>query len=479
MNHPDKFPPPFHLNQWLVQPALNRISGPDGDIQIEPRVMRVLLVLVEEPGGMVTRLRLLDEVWGDTVVGEEILTRAVSELRRVFGDSARQPRYIETIRHHGYRLIADVRPEEIAPEAPPEAPPPVPEIKPSPARTPAEPFSQSAPLVTKSRRPWLRYLTIAAALVLLAVFGPRLLDRDSRDDVSLGPERPPTAIPLTSFPGRERFPALSPDGTRVAFTWAGPGGENIDIYIKQRNSESTLRLTDDPGWAAWPAWSPDGQTVAYIQGTDSLNVICLVPSLGGAVRTLHDVAGWVEGLDWSPDGKSLVFSASSDKTRSHLLFILDVDDFAVNQIAVERSDPAGDFQPRFSPDGGTLAWIGLDQTGRNGLFTAPATGGTATAVIMGMADLQGLAWSPDGGSLVYAAAPEGRFDLWSVDLAGGNPRWVPTPGDFAWNPSIARQTGDLVYEEVQADQDLWRIKILARDPWQLETGPFINSTRWE
>ena len=50
MNHPVNFLPQFRLNQWLVRPALNRISSREGDIQIEPRVMRVLLVLAEKPG---------------------------------------------------------------------------------------------------------------------------------------------------------------------------------------------------------------------------------------------------------------------------------------------------------------------------------------------------------------------------------------------------------------------------------------------
>ncbi len=471
MNHPGNFPPQFRLNQWLVQPALNRISGPEGDIQIEPRVMRVLLVLAEEPGEVVTRLRLLDDVWGDTVVGEEILTRAVSELRRVFGDSAREPRYIETIRHHGYRLIAEVRPDEAKPGGP---------VVEEPVRAEPEPgreTPQSPP--NKGKRSWSLIIFIAAALVLLVVFGPGLMNIGPGEEPSFGSNGPPAAIPLTSYPGRERFPALSPDGTRVAFAWAGPEGDNIDIYIKQRNSESTLRLTDDPGWAAWPAWSPDGQTVAYVQGSDSVNVICLVPSLGGTVRPVHDVAGWVEGLDWSPDGTRLVFSARSGETKSHRLFTLMIDDFEAHPVDLDRSDPTGDFQPRFSPDGQTLAWIGLDQAGRNGLFTAPAAGGAATPVIEGMAALQGLAWSPDGRSLVYAAAPEGRFDLWRVAVGGGQPQWIPTPGDFAWNPTIARRTGDLVYEEVRADQNLWRIRIVGRDPWRLETESFIKSTRWE
>jgi len=468
MNQSGNFPPPFRLNQWLVQPALNRISGPEGDVQIEPLVMRVLLVLAAEPGQVVTRLRLLDEVWGDTVVGEEILTRAVSELRRVFGDSARKPDYIETIRHHGYRLIVEVLPDAGEPVVP-ERGREVPQSNPDPQQ------QQS----NNGKRPWFQIVLVAAALILVAVFVPKLLENGSRKEPSPVANNLPVAIPLTSYPGRERFPALSPDGTRVAFAWVGPGRDNIDIYIKQRNSESTLRLTDDPGWAAWPAWSPDGQTVAYVQGTEAGSMICLVPSLGGTIRQVHDVDGWVEGLDWSPDGTRLIFSAPSTDPVSHRLFTLAIDNFEVHPVELDRLDPAGDIQPRFSPDGQTVAWIGLDQAGRNGLFTGPAGGGTATSVFEGMSALQGLAWSPDGLSLVYAAAPEGRFDLWRVAVGGGQPQWIPTPGDFAWNPTIARETGDLVYEEVRADQDLWRIRIVGRDPWQLETEPFIKSTRWE
>ena len=128
MNPPDQFEPPFRLGAWLVQPALNRITGPQGQVQVEPRVMQVLLNLASRPGEVVTRTQLLDEVWGDLVVGEENLTRAVSELRRIFQDQARQPAVIETIRHHGYRLIAPL--EREAPSAPPSPapspPPPVP-----------------------------------------------------------------------------------------------------------------------------------------------------------------------------------------------------------------------------------------------------------------------------------------------------------------------------------------------------------------
>ena len=108
---PNDFPLPFRLGEFLVQPALNRVSGVDEMAQVEPRVMQVLLCLADSDGEVVSRHALMDMVWTDTIVGEEVLTRAVSELRRIFRDKARSPRYIETIRNHGYRLLVPVVPE--------------------------------------------------------------------------------------------------------------------------------------------------------------------------------------------------------------------------------------------------------------------------------------------------------------------------------------------------------------------------------
>ncbi|MFT5234515.1 MAG: DNA-binding winged helix-turn-helix (wHTH) protein, partial [Candidatus Krumholzibacteriia bacterium] len=162
MNHPETFRPPFRLNQWLVQPDLNRISGPDGTTQVEPRVMAVLLALAQRPGDVLTRLELLDLVWGDTVVGEEILTRAVSELRRVFGDKARKPEYIETIRNHGYRLIAPVT------EAENET-----VDQPTPPRN-TEESSQSSPVGS-----WVRLVIVVGLLIFLAISVPSWMEGPS------------------------------------------------------------------------------------------------------------------------------------------------------------------------------------------------------------------------------------------------------------------------------------------------------------
>ncbi|HSR50831.1 MAG TPA: transcriptional regulator, partial [Acidobacteriota bacterium] len=105
----------FRIAEWVVVPSLNRLQGPAGTVRLEPKVMRVLVELARRPGRVVTRQRLIETVWEGTFVGEETLTRTISELRKAFGDDPRSPRVIETIRKSGYRLLTPV--EELASSA--------------------------------------------------------------------------------------------------------------------------------------------------------------------------------------------------------------------------------------------------------------------------------------------------------------------------------------------------------------------------
>ena len=110
----------FRLGSLVVVPSLNRLVRDGAAEDVEPRVMRVLAVLAETPGEVVTRATLFESVWGDAVVNDESLTRAVSELRKALGDEAAGA--VETIRGTGYRLAR--------PPAPVVAPPPSGEASP-------------------------------------------------------------------------------------------------------------------------------------------------------------------------------------------------------------------------------------------------------------------------------------------------------------------------------------------------------------
>jgi len=100
----------FRVGPWLVQPNLNTVSRNGAAIRLEPKVMEVLVCLAGHAGEPLPKETLLRAVWPDTFVSEAVLSRCISELRRVFEDDAREPRLIQTIPKRGYRLVAPVEP---------------------------------------------------------------------------------------------------------------------------------------------------------------------------------------------------------------------------------------------------------------------------------------------------------------------------------------------------------------------------------
>ena len=105
---------PFRLGAWIVDPAANRIKQGDREVRLEPKVMRVLLLLAEHKGQVVTRRELEDNVWPRMLVTDDAVNNTLIKLRKALGDDARNPAHIETIAKSGYRLIAAVAPVEDA-----------------------------------------------------------------------------------------------------------------------------------------------------------------------------------------------------------------------------------------------------------------------------------------------------------------------------------------------------------------------------
>jgi DNA-binding winged helix-turn-helix (wHTH) protein len=98
----------FYLENWLVEPALGRLSRNGASVQIEPKIMEVLVLLAKNQLKVVRRETFLETVWADANVVNHVLARAISELRRAFNDNPQNPRFIQTIPKIGYRLLVPV-----------------------------------------------------------------------------------------------------------------------------------------------------------------------------------------------------------------------------------------------------------------------------------------------------------------------------------------------------------------------------------
>jgi DNA-binding winged helix-turn-helix (wHTH) protein/predicted ATPase len=98
----------LHFGRFHFDRANQRLEDTSGAISLNPKAFEVLRVLVERPGQLVLKDQLLDEVWPDTHVTDGVLKVCIAEVRRALGDSATEPRFIETVHRRGYRFVAKV-----------------------------------------------------------------------------------------------------------------------------------------------------------------------------------------------------------------------------------------------------------------------------------------------------------------------------------------------------------------------------------
>ncbi len=107
----------FRFDDFLLDPGERRLLRAGAPVELNARYFDALALLAREQGRLVSKDRFLDEVWRGVPVTEEALTQCIRTLRRQLGDSATNPRYIETVPKHGYRFIAAVATDGESPMA--------------------------------------------------------------------------------------------------------------------------------------------------------------------------------------------------------------------------------------------------------------------------------------------------------------------------------------------------------------------------
>src|SRR5579862_4243349 len=244
-------------------------------IKLQEQPFRVLSLLLQRAGDVVTREELRQDLWpADTFVDfDHGLNSAVARLREALRDSAEQPHFIETVAKRGYRFIAPLQPNgENQPE-------------------PATAVAHNSRL--HSGKFWLA-ATICVALVcsasIWALYRPRPDAQLAKLEV----------VPLIGLRGYQATPAFSPDGTLVAFRQSD-GRSNTGIYAAVVGGEKTIQLTSEPGDCS-SAWSPDSRRIAFSRYGDDAVSIFTIPALGGTEHRIFRGASAVAGgLSWSRD----------------------------------------------------------------------------------------------------------------------------------------------------------------------------------
>jgi Tol biopolymer transport system component len=320
-----------------------------------------------------------------------------------------------------------------------------------------------------ARRRRRNNLTLAAfAALVFAVVGAAWW-RNFRGS-STGPTQS-TLTRVTSDSGLTSFPAISPDGSLVAYSSDRAGEGSLDIWVQQLAGGEPIRLTRGKADEYEPVFSPDGSRIAFRSEADG-GGLYMVSALGGEPRRLVPSG---RSARFSPDGKTLLFAIGSPGVGG--AFTSGVS--SIYSVGVNGGEPkrwAEDFtsatHPNWTADGRHILFIGTRNQNPIGfdVWSMPASGGepSPAGVVKAIHEL-GFGGNPEpfavhNESLIMSLRIGDTVNLWRVRFAGtplhiaGRPEQLTFGTGLERLPSVSRD-GKLVFSAGAENSDIWELPI--------------------
>jgi DNA-binding winged helix-turn-helix (wHTH) protein/tetratricopeptide (TPR) repeat protein len=107
---------------FVLEPESGRLLEGPRVVPLAPKPFETLLYLAQRPGRVVPKAELMEKLWPQTFVTDDVLVQCVVEIRRALGDPAKTPQYVQTVPRRGYQFLAAVRPLDQGADAPPTVP---------------------------------------------------------------------------------------------------------------------------------------------------------------------------------------------------------------------------------------------------------------------------------------------------------------------------------------------------------------------
>jgi len=340
-----------------------------------------------------------------------------------------------------------------------------------------------------ARRVWVLGMAAAFLVVAIVLFAVFLNRRSTHSLVNI--------LPLTSNPGWESSPDISPDGQSVVYAWGNSAEINAtsQIWLKRFDRDSPTKLVEaDSGEIIGrPVWSPDGKQILYkaaqtphksqnprdapetpaFQGS-----LWLMAADGSARRKVwsFELGNLSTGPDWSPDGKRIAYSNWSGAAGSN--FFIEILTLASGQVRKITQPPAsawGDWDPKFSPDGSTIVFKRVADFHNDSLFAVSVEGGTVRQLTKEIQGIWGHAWTLDGQSLILSRKIGGLVHgLWLLNMDHpGAAQPIREPGtDDAVMPTSRGQK--VAWVNQTDDYNIYRVPVAGGRP-----SLVIGSTSWD
>lgn len=442
----------FQIGAQVFDGGTLTLSGPQGIARLPLKAAQVLVVLAESPGQTVTRDRLLDRVWANQLRTPDVLTQVIVELRRALSGGAAT---LVTVTKVGYRLQAEVgrldAPRSVA----------ISTGEPAPVVSAPQSATQTA---TGDRvAPAWRWLG-TAMFVSICLSCTWLLRPHTPVVAVTEPDRltlhEPLIELLTADPAAERWPALAPDASRVAWSRTGADGRR-QILLQVPGDSAAMVLAPDPDAdQVHPVWSPDGREVAFLSYTKDGCQLRAVAAAGHSARVLRPcIPGVLTWFQWAAD-QTLYTSFMRRGAPGLHLHRQDLDSDRDVALVYPHRGYDHDAEPELSPDGRYLAF----RRGRvhAQLHLLDLQRGQLQQVTAEAALLAGHTWLAPQGLLIYATDAHGAFELVAYDPATARHQRLGVAP--ARHPQAARRVAMLSFERPRRQTELWSVPLSGSHP---------------
>jgi hypothetical protein len=323
--------------------------------------------------------------------------------------------------------------------------------------TPAVTYTPPSP---PRRRRWVPYAGAAAVLAIVAVF--------TLWHKSPAPLGPFTTRPITSDPGIERDPDISPDGKYVAYAAETPEFHSrIDVRLLDGGEARAITSSPDDEWS--PAWSPDGERIAFLRGDPAGQATLLITSaLGGEERTVTEVRAYPRGrtllighlVAWTPDGRHIVVPDRGADGKGGLMLI----DTGSGERTPLTSPAEGEFdvEPSLSSNGRLLLFNRIRGQTLSNVFAQNLDSSFRPSgsprKLPGAGDWNGTPrLLEDRHEVLMCAGSVPRLALWREPVDGSaKPVSLGIIGDHAVQSAVDRATGRIVFRTFRIEFDILR-----------------------
>ena len=363
---------------------------------------------------------------------------------------------------------------------------------------PDEEDSRASLRAKDSRHGRLLWVGAIAGVIAVAALA---LWHHGRTDIRLA--EPFKIVPLTSYPGYERYSSFSPDGSQVAFSWKEESRGKFHIYTKPIGSGVPLRRTRHAADDLSPAWSPDGRFIAFLRSFSGEKAeLVLIPASGGPERQLtvisrpdsapsslilfgHDVA-------WSPDGKFFIVPGRGSPEETFGLLLISIESGAKRRLLSPAPRSGLYLAPSLSPDGRHLAFVRrtdftVSEIWVNTLLRDFTPQGEPRRMTYENRLTTSPVWAADGREIMFLSGEfgaEASFYRMSISEPG-KPKVMPSLGEGAALLSLLQPFGApfmprprrLAYTRAIKDHNIWRTESNGESVLFSPPRPFISSTR--